>query len=520
MKHTSSSSSSAALRESTGQGHAMPTVHSHESMASAMAHKEGPHGSGTMPPRGHVSIAGKQFMPHAVAANDPQRFFARVGENPLGEAFEGKITVHPGMGGVPVREQERDALADKLADMPCDGRKLAYIHVPFCETHCLYCSFYQSPYRRESCSAYTDALVRELRLWSDRAAQGGGPVHAVYLGGGTPTALPPEDLDRLLAAVRAYLPLANDCEITVEGRASNLTPQLIEAALGNGVNRFSLGVQTFNTGVRQAMGRHLEQEALIERIRLLQSCDQASVIIDLIYGLPGQSMSVWLEDLHIARSLELDGMDCYQLGVHKGSPLAKAIADGRIEPAADCPQMGKMFEASVRTLESSFYRRLSVNHWGRTPRERNIYNLFSKGGASCLGFGPGAGGNLSGHMTFNFKDLTRWTDTVYAGRKPVGMLLAPVRLAALNKALTEGLEQGRLELAPLEALCAERGYEGLAAQGELRALVSPLLDQWREAGLLEPCGQSFILTVAGQFWYVNLTQLLIEYIETQLAVAA
>lgn len=459
---------------------------------------------------------GKTFMQHKLAANDPQRFFAREEVDPLGAAFEGKITVHPGMGGIPVSPTKRDSLVEALATAPCGGRKLAYIHVPFCETHCLYCSFFQNPVRKGTGAEYVDALIQELKLWSDKPAQAYDPIHAVYLGGGTPTALSPQNIDRLLEAVRSYLPLANDCEFTLEGRTANLTPELIETALKNGVNRFSLGVQSFNSDIRQAMGRTLDKEELVQKINLLQSYNQASIIIDLIYGLPGQSMDVWKEDLRTAQSLNLDGLDCYQLGIHKGSPLAKAIESGRIEPAADYPQMGQMFAASVQIFENAFYRRLSVNHWSRTPRERSSYNIYTRSGASCLGFGPGAGGNLNGYMTFNTQDLKRWQEIVHSGKKPVGMLLAPVSLAALNNALTEGVEQGYIDITRLETVCAERKYNGLSQEGDLRALATPLLEQWDKAGLLKPCGDSYVLTVAGQFWYVNLTQLLIEYIDEQL----
>ena len=94
---------------------------------------------------------------------------------------------------------------------------MAYIHVPFCETHCLYCGFYNKAYREDESRIYADALIQELRLWRGRPGQDAGPVHAVYMGGGTPTALQADDLRRILKEVRAVLPLANDCEITVEG---------------------------------------------------------------------------------------------------------------------------------------------------------------------------------------------------------------------------------------------------------------------------------------------------------------
>ncbi len=433
---------------------------------------------------------------------DPDRFFAKEGVDPLTQAFEGKLAVHPGLGGLPVRAEERGATLEALADRPRTGNSVAYIHVPFCETHCLYCGFYNRGYRPEQSHAYTDTLIRELALWQDRPAQNNGPLHAVYFGGGTPTALDPDDLLRLLREVRDRLPLANDCEITIEGRSSNLTAERIEACLEGGANRFSLGVQSFHTEIRRSMGRRSSRAQLLERLGLLQSYNQAAVVVDLIYGFPGQTMEAWLEDIAVAQSLELDGADCYQLNIYASSLLAKSIAEGKLPSGADIPQQARMFAAGVEAMQRAFYRRLSISHWGRTPRERNLYNQYVKGGAQCLAFGPGAGGSLHGHFLINTSDYAAWQRAVEAGRKPVVMLTRPLPKAALFKAVAENLEQGRLDLP-----CLERRFTL-----PLGRMLAPLTGQWERAGLVCSQAGSLVLTMAGQFWQVNLSQLLLEYL--------
>lgn len=437
------------------------------------------------------------------SASTPDRYFAREGVDPLPCAFAGKIAVHPGFAGAMTPPEQFDAVLEPLLDTAREGRSVAYIHVPFCETHCLYCGFYNQGYRREESRVYADVLVRELGIWRHRPAQKGGPVHAVYLGGGTPTALEAEDLGRILKAVRETLPLVNDCEITVEGRLAHFGPDKIEACLEGGANRFSLGVQTFDTEIRQAMGRLGGREEVIARLQALQAYGQAAVIVDLIYGFPRQTMERWLDDIAVAQSLQLDGADCYQLNVYKTSPLGRAIEAGKLPAGADIPQQSAMFAAGVAAMEKAFYRRLSVSHWGRTPRERNLYNQYVKGRTHCLAFGPGAGGNLDGTFYLVESDYARWKEAVQAGRKPVAMLMRPHPLAPLAKAVAEELEQCRLNLPRLER---EYGVP-------LGRVWEPVLAQWERAGLVERRDEALVLTLAGQFWQVNISQLLLDYLK-------
>lgn len=437
------------------------------------------------------------------AVPDTERYFAREGVDPLPHAFAGKIAIHPGFGGDMTPPEQFDAVLNPLLDQPRRGVSVAYIHVPFCETHCLYCGFYNMGYRKEESRVYAGALIRELDLWRGRPAQEEGPVHAVYLGGGTPTALEAEDLRRILQAVRDKLPLANDCEITVEGRLSHFGPDKIEACLEGGANRFSLGVQSFNTEIRQAMGRLAPREEAIERLQTLQAYNQAAVIVDLIYGFPMQTMERWLDDIATTHSLRLDGADCYQLNVYKHSPLGKAIEAGKLPAGADIPRQSAMFAAGVAAMEGAFYRRLSVSHWGRTPRERNLYNQYVKGRAHCLAFGPGAGGNLDGTFFLVESDYKKWLEAVGAGCKPVAMVMRPHPLTPLTKAVAEELEQCRLNLPRLE-------QEYSVPLGRVWA---PVLAQWERAGLVEKRGEALALTLAGQFWQVNISQLLLDYLK-------
>lgn len=178
--------------------------------------------------------------------DDISRWLAKVSENPIVEAFPEKIDIHPGMDSSMLLPTEMPEVLSELVSKPRTRRTVAYINVPYCETRCLYCLFYIKPYRnKEESNAFADTLIKELQLWSDKPVQKGEPVHAVYFGGGTPTALEACDIERIIKAVRRYLPLANDCEITYEGRFVRFWNRQNGSRFGRGRQPFLFGGPEF-----------------------------------------------------------------------------------------------------------------------------------------------------------------------------------------------------------------------------------------------------------------------------------
>lgn len=450
--------------------------------------------------------AGAREMNDAVKSRAPEAFFANA-EDPLHNAFKAKAAIHSGPGGMPLLGEDARKRLLELSDRPRTGKSLAYIHVPFCETRCLYCMFYQNPFKEEAVHEYAKKLVREIEMWSDKASQNAYPVHAVYFGGGTPTAFSPDDLRLVLGALKKYLPLANDCEITLEGRIHNFGDAKMEAALEGGVNRFSLGVQTFNSQVRQSVQRVDDRETILKRLDKLCSYDNAAVVLDLIYGFPGQTMEVWNDDLKTAASLPLDGIDCYQLNVFEKSPLARYIANGKLPAAADQAQKADMFARSVEYLTGENWRRLSNNHWANNTRERNIYNALGKSACDCLAFGCGAGGRLFGNAFMMERKLADYYAILEKGEKPAAFLMAPKPNWHLLRTISADMESGSISLAKISRAFGNVDLEGMAA---------PILKQWAEAGLLVKKGEWYYQTVAGQYWHVTLAQLLMNWLEPML----
>ena len=435
-----------------------------------------------------------------------ERYCVNESENVIVDAFSKKSAVHAGlMDKFAPKEQTQEVLKNVL-NQERNNRTAAYIHVPFCETHCLYCGFYNQPYRKEQSRIYTDVLIQEIKLWENTTAFKTKPINALYFGGGTPTALEVEDISRLLTYIRNTFPLANDCEITMEGRISNMTRDKVEAYLQGGVNRFSLGVQSFNTDLRRSMGRRSDRDTIIERINMIKEYNQAAVVLDLIYGFPNQTMDIWEDDIKLAQSLEIDGFDCYQLNVFPNTPLGKRIADGSMNPALNVKEKTELFIKSVELMQKALYTRISVNHWQRTTRERNIYNRLARGYASCLSFGAGAGGNINGYSYMILRDYQGYLAAVKNGVKPIMGISIPGENYSMYKEISEYFETGYLDLAYLE-----NKYNL-----PLTDICSRLLSQWENAGVIKYENNKIILSLAGQFWFVNLSQLLQEYIKLTL----
>ncbi len=435
-------------------------------------------------------------------------YFAKVTDNPLACAFERKTAVHAGMSGERAAEADVPATLERLRATPRKGPACAYVHLPYCESKCLYCGFFGGKYTREAGTAYVEALIGEVESERHCLSVTSSPINALYLGGGTPTALRAQELKRLLHALRTALPLANDCEITVEGRIHNFDAQRIEACLEGGANRFSIGVQSFDTEIRRRMGRFTAKEEVCRLLESLASYNHAAVIIDLIYGLPGQTVENWEEDIRTFLGLPLDGVDLYQLNIFPGSALAKGIAAGTLPGTASLAEQGCFFERGVRLMQNARCRRLSMSHWGTTARERNIYNPMAKGRADCLHYGAGAGGSLHGWFMFNDSNVENYLRRCTSGEKPVAMVAAPPEDLDVLRVILGQMEHCRLNLDDVSTALSRRPGLG---QPDVRVLYAPLLDNWKEAGLVTQDGPWVELTLAGQFWQVNLSQALIGW---------
>lgn len=409
--------------------------------------------------------------------------------------------MHLGMTPIPGPERVYPALLAATS-----APRLAYLHVPFCTNHCLFCGFYRNKANELAMSRYVDVLIAEIEQEGARNGVAGRPVEAVFFGGGTPTALSATDLQRLLQALRCNLPLTEDCEITVEGRVTGFDAEKVAACVEAGANRFSIGIQSFDTRLRQRMGRKASQEEAIEFMASLVARNDAAIVCDLIYGLPGQTDEVWRRDVALCNEIGLDGVDLYCLSLHAGSPLALSIEKGALPPAATDAQAEARYREGGAILEAAGWQRLSQAHWGRSGRERNRYNNATKAGADCLAFGAGAGGMLAGHRFMLDGAVDAFQAKVEASDKAIAALLAPAPHQRACSAVMRGLEEGCLALDSLENHVA----------GGFVSALAPLLQHWMALGLVEVTDKALVLTVHGRYWHNNIAAILFAQISQYL----
>lgn len=447
-----------------------------------------------------VSSAAAQAKPkfhHHPGSMEPPRiadYLVRVGCDPLTEAFAKRSFSPPWRGSRPVEADDVDAVLHEIYATPREQAAVAYLHVPYCQNHCLFCGFFQNVWRPEVAADYVDDVIAELASKADTALVASAPIDAVYIGGGTPSALPEDQMARLVRALHDYLPLAPDCEITMEGRSFGFAPSKAIAVADAGVTRLSIGVQSFASEVRRRLGRKLNGDDVKAFLAELVALDRTVVVCDLMYGLPGQSAEDWRRDIETVNDIGLDGVTLYALNVFPGGPLSRAIASGKLPAQAGIAVQARAYADAVDRLEAYGWLQVSQSHMVKSQRERNRYNSSIKRGAPCLPFGPGAGGQAHGYRWRNVINVAERRQMQAEQRAPVeGLALVPTHHRA-HAAIAAGLEAGQLDLAAVEAL--RPGF---------RAAVAPLLANWTEAGLGELNHNSFVPSRAGAFWIGNLT---------------
>jgi oxygen-independent coproporphyrinogen-3 oxidase len=287
-----------------------------------------------------------------------------------------------------------------------------YVHLPFCAHRCGYCDFVTVVGRSGRHGEYVDALLAELALEGDVLAE---PLDTVFLGGGTPTFTDAAELARLLDA------LPGAAELTVEANPETVTPELARLLRAGGVNRVSLGAQSFRAHLLQVLERGAGPDDVRRAVHTLRDAGFDNVSLDLLYGIPGESPTDLAADLADALSLEPEHLSCYELEAKPGTRFTHAHGDAL---AAQADALEGHFETVVDTLTAAGYRWYETANFCLEPARaggrdlRAQHNLGYWRGSDYLGIGMGAVSTVEGVRRRNAPGLRRYVGSLLAGERP------------------------------------------------------------------------------------------------------
>jgi oxygen-independent coproporphyrinogen-3 oxidase len=289
--------------------------------------------------------------------------------------------------------------------------RAAYVHVPFCVHRCGYCNFTLVARRDDLIGPYLDAIERELSgLGTPRQ------VDTLFLGGGTPTHLPPAELRQLLALAKDWFPLAPGYELSAEANPGDLDEARLAVLAEQGVTRLSLGVQSFRDEKLAVLERD-HRQADIERSYELARRHIGSVSIDLIFGVPGETLDQWRDDLQAAIALRPDHVATYGLTFERGTMFWNRLQHGSLA-RLDEELERAMFATAIDLLAAAGIEQYEVSNFAR-PGHRCRHNEVYWGAESYYAVGPGAARYVAGRREVNHRSTSTYIKRVLAGHSPV-----------------------------------------------------------------------------------------------------
>jgi len=288
-----------------------------------------------------------------------------------------------------------------------------YIHIPFCLSKCPYCDFYSST----SLSAFPrflDALFQEMAMYRNHF----NSFDTVYLGGGTPSLLRPQPLESILARARENFDLTGDTEITIETNPADLSQSSLESIRETGINRVNIGVQSFDQEVLRFLGRRHSVRQAILAIEASKKAGFHNIGLDLIYGVPGQTINSWINTLAQAVAFAPEHLSCYQLTLEATTPLGKRHQAGEFSIPGEELQC-EFFMKTSQFLEESGYIHYEVSNFARETTLASRHNQKYWDHSPYLGLGPAAHSFQNNRRWWNHRSVNQYIAAINARNLPV-----------------------------------------------------------------------------------------------------
>jgi len=390
-----------------------------------------------------------------------------------------RSALSPGPRGPLRREPDRDI----LTHMALWG---IYVHIPFCPYKCAYCDFDSGVYPEPMVSVYLAALREEIARTSAALSPDDLVADTIYIGGGTPSLLDPEMLGELLRTLRQHFVVRPEAEVTLEANPGTITAEKARALRQLGVNRVSLGAQTFSERELRVLGRRHTVEQIGESVALLREAGVENVNLDLIIGIPGQSLRSWEQTMDRAFSLRPTHLSVYMLEVHEGTPLAAQLARGAlVEP--DEALTVHMYDRFLERADAEGYEHYEISNFCR-PGFASRHNLKYWSDEPYLGFGCSAHSYDFRERRWNLATPWAYVEAMRERGEAVAGRIPMTEQRRIEEALMLGLR--RRSGVDLRAFRDRYGVDVLDRYGDQLA---PLC----EAGLVEIGGGILRLTRKG-----------------------
>ena len=366
---------------------------------------------------------------------------------------------------------EREQLAARHSSH-ATGAKHLYLHIPFCLQICPYCSFYKDLAGPGKADPLVDGIIREAELFANGIAP-----ETVFIGGGTPTALSVSQLERLFAGLGRHADFSRVTEFTIEMNPATVTARKAELLQSRGVNRVSMGVQSWDPELLRVLGRVHDAQQVRESFAVLRAAGYDNLNLDLIYGVPGQTLPQWEDSLRRTIELQPDHISAYCLTYEEDTEYFERLQRGEFRENTD--QDAAFFERGVELLSDAGYAQYEISNHAR-PGRASLHNIAYWEGADYLGLGPSAWSTVGERRWQNVPDTAAFVRAMQAGVRPIS---------------TE-------EILPTETREAEKIAFGL----RMNAGIDPaqltgnrdLVTSLREEGLLEDHGPRVRLTARGR----------------------
>ena len=408
--------------------------------------------------------------------------------------FEKRLKSHHDSGGlvnkfVPGEKATQETFEKMLEIKPDDRKKAVYVHTPYCDKICSFCNLNRKQIDG-SLDSYAQYIADEFNKYGKTTYFKESTFDVIFFGGGTPTVYKPHQLEIILKSIKENVKLTKNYEFTFETTLHNLTEEKLSVMMKYGVNRLSVGIQTFSERGRKFYNRTYGKEEVIERLKKLKAFFKGDVCVDIIYNFPDQTLEEVIEDARIVKNLELSSASFYSLMVHNGSKLSQDIDAEKVKMEEDMKKDYLLFQHFAdEMLRENTYHILELTKIAKNSGDNYQYIKVRNNGGDTFPIGVGAGGSVQGIGVFRMsKEMSFYSkQTEYHEKfsKLSGVMQFPVIPKELVKEILSSKE-----------------YEYFTEK----------MKDYEEKGLLVEKEGSYNLTKDGVFWGNNLSSDIILYI--------